>query len=116
MGGDISLINIDPDSGAITFSGTANSYGKITIQAIADDDPSTGNDNYETSSPVTKEIVIYRGVDGTITPDPASSDTTVPTFTANDQNIKINGVIGKINGTQGTPDHVTSGTTTYLWN
>ncbi|MCI8541658.1 MAG: hypothetical protein HFE67_09155, partial [Erysipelotrichaceae bacterium] len=44
VGGDISLINIDPDSGAITFSGTANSYGKITIQAIADDDPSTGND------------------------------------------------------------------------
>ncbi|MCI8541672.1 MAG: hypothetical protein HFE67_09225, partial [Erysipelotrichaceae bacterium] len=55
VGGDISLINIDPDSGAITFSGTANSYGKITIQAIADDDPSTGNDNYETSSPATKE-------------------------------------------------------------
>ncbi|MCI9524031.1 MAG: FimB/Mfa2 family fimbrial subunit, partial [Erysipelotrichaceae bacterium] len=57
VGGDISLIDIDPDSGAITYKGNG-SYGKVKIRATADDDPNTGNDNYN-SAYVEKEIVVY---------------------------------------------------------
>ena len=42
VGGDISLIDIDPDSGEITYKGNG-SYGKVTIRATADDDPCRKN-------------------------------------------------------------------------
>ena len=61
------------------------------------------------------KIVIYREVDGVITPDPASSDTTIPTFSASDTNIKTGGTIGKIQGTLGTPDTIGGSTTTYSY-
>ncbi len=112
-GGSIGLINIDPDTGAISHTG-GTAYGKVTIKATADDDPSSGYDNYNPAD-TTKEIVIYREVDGNVTPDSNSSSTTVPTFTTSDANIKPNGVIGKIIGTLGTPDNATSGTTTYKY-
>ncbi|MCI9293289.1 MAG: cadherin repeat domain-containing protein, partial [Erysipelotrichaceae bacterium] len=113
VGGDIGMINIDPDTGAITYNG-GNAFGKVKIRATVDDDPSTGNDNYNPSF-VEKEIVIYREVDGVITPDPASGDTTIPTFSANDTNIKTGGTIGKVQGTLGTPDTVGGSTTTYSY-
>ncbi len=113
VGGDVGMINIDPDTGAITYNG-GNAFGKVKIRATVDDDPSTGNDYYN-SSFVEKEIVIYREVDGVITPDPASSDTTIPTFSANDTNIKTGGTIGKVQGTLGTPDTVGGSTTTYSY-
>ncbi|MCI9524784.1 MAG: hypothetical protein HFF01_07025, partial [Erysipelotrichaceae bacterium] len=97
VGGDIGMINIDPDTGAITYNG-GNAFGKVKIRATVDDDPSTGDDNYIPSY-VEKEIVIYREVDGVVTPDPVSSDTTIPTFSAGDTNIKTGGTIGKIQGT-----------------
>ncbi|MCI9524449.1 MAG: hypothetical protein HFF01_05270, partial [Erysipelotrichaceae bacterium] len=62
VGGDVGMINIDPDTGAITYNG-GNAFGKVKIRATVDDDPSTGNDNYNPSF-VEKEIVIYREVDG----------------------------------------------------
>ncbi|MCI9292492.1 MAG: hypothetical protein HFF02_04210, partial [Erysipelotrichaceae bacterium] len=104
VGGDIAMINIDPDTGAITYNG-GNAFGKVKIRATVDDDPSTSKDNYNPAF-VEKEIVIYREVDGVINPDPASSDTTIPTFSASDTNIKTGGTIGKIQGTLGTPDTV----------
>ena len=113
VGGDISMINIDPNTGAITYNG-GNAFGKVKIRATVDDDPSTGNDNYNPSF-VEKEIVIYREVDGVVTPDPASGDTTIPTFTASDTNIKTGGTIGKIQGTLGTPDTIGGSTTTYSY-
>ncbi|NBJ65107.1 hypothetical protein D5266_07945, partial [bacterium c-19] len=76
-GGDISLVTIDPDSGALAYRG-GGAYGKVKIRATVDDDPSTGNDNYH-SAFVEKEIVIYREVDGSVTPHANSSDTTIPT-------------------------------------
>ncbi len=48
VGGDIGMINIDPDTGAITYN-RGNAFGKVKIRATADDDPSTGNDNYNPS-------------------------------------------------------------------
>ena len=110
-GGDVSLISIHPDTGAITYTGS-NTFGKVKIKATVDDDPSTGNDNYNSAS-VEKEIVIYREVDGSVTPDSNSSDTTTPTFTASDSNIKTGGIIGTIHGTLGTPDTIGGSTTTY---
>ncbi len=113
VSGDVSLINIDPNTGAIRYTGV-NAYGKVTIKATADDDPTSGHDDY-IASDATKEIVIYREVDGSVTPHANSSDANIPTFTASDTNIKINGVIGKIVGSMGTPDQVTSGGTTYTY-
>ncbi|NBJ63812.1 hypothetical protein D5266_01215, partial [bacterium c-19] len=68
-GGYSSLIEIDSDSGQIIYNGN-NVFNKVTIRATADDDPATGNDNYEPAY-VEKEIVIYRGVNATLTPDTA---------------------------------------------
>ncbi len=110
-GGDVSLISINPDTGAITYTGS-NAFGKVKIRATVDDDPTTGNDNYN-SAFVEKEIVIYREVDGSVTPHANSSDTTIPTFTASDSNIKTGGIIGTIHGTFGTPDTIGGSTTTY---
>ena len=110
-GGDISLVTIDPDSGALAYRG-GGAYGKVKIRATVDDDPSTGNDNYH-SAFVEKEIVIFREVDGSVTPHANSSDTTIPTFTASDSNIKTGGIIGTIHGTLGTPDTIGGTTTTY---
>ncbi len=110
-GGDVSLISINPDTGAITYTGS-NAFGKVKIRATVDDDPTTGNDNYN-SAFVEKEIVIYREVDGSVTPHANSSDTTIPTFTASDSNIKTGGIIGTIHGTLGTPDTIGGSTTTY---
>ncbi|MCI9293453.1 MAG: cadherin repeat domain-containing protein, partial [Erysipelotrichaceae bacterium] len=112
-GGSVGIINLDPDTGAITYTG-GTAYGKITIKAIADDDPNNGYDDYQASE-VTKEIVIYREVDGNVTPDSASSDSGIPTFKTSDANIKPNGIIGTIHGTMGTPDNITSGSTTYTY-
>ena len=112
-GGDVSLITIDPDTGAITYAGN-NAFGKVKIKATVDDDPSTGDDNYNAAS-AEKEIIIYRGVDGSITPHSNSSSTQTPTFTTSDSNIKINGIIGTINGTLGTPDVIDGSTTTYKY-
>ncbi len=110
-GGDISLITIDPDTGAIAYRG-GGAYGKVKIKATVDDDPSTGNDNFN-SAFVEKEIVIYREVDGSVTPHANSSDTTIPTFTASDSNVSTGGIIGTIHGTLGTPDTIGGSTTTY---
>ncbi|NBJ65404.1 cadherin repeat domain-containing protein, partial [bacterium c-19] len=110
-GGDISLISINPDTGAITYTGS-NALGKVKIKATVDDDPTTGDDNYN-SAFVEKEIVIYREVDGSVTPHSNSSDTTTPTFTASDSNISTGGIIGTIHGTLGTPDTIGGTTTTY---
>ena len=112
-GGDISLITIDPDTGAITYAGN-NAYGKVKIKATADDDPSSGKDNYNPAFSE-KEIIIYRGVDGSVTPDSNSSSTQTPTFTTSDSNIKVNGIIGTIKGSAGTPDTIGGNTTTYTY-
>ncbi|MCI8851439.1 MAG: cadherin repeat domain-containing protein, partial [Erysipelotrichaceae bacterium] len=112
-GGDVSLITIDPDTGAIAYQGN-NAFGKVKIKATTDDDPSTGNDNYNPSF-VEKEIVIYREVDGSVTPHTNSSSTTAPTFTSSDSNVKVNGIIGTIKGTLGTPDTIGGSTTTYRY-
>ena len=86
----------------------------MKIRATADDDPNTGNDNYNQAF-VEKEIVIYREVDGVVTPDPASSNINTPTFSMDKSNIKTGGTIGKIQGTLGTPDTIGSSTTTYSY-
>lgn len=112
-GGDIGLVTIDADTGQVTYLGN-NAYGKVTIRATVDDDPSTGKDNYD-SSFVEKEIIIVRGVDGVITPDSASSNTTIPKFSMDQANIKTNGTIGIIKGTLGTPDTIGGSTTTYSY-
>ncbi|NBJ64837.1 hypothetical protein D5266_06550, partial [bacterium c-19] len=112
-GGYSALIEIDPDTGEITYNGN-NAFNKVTIRATADDDPSTGLDNYNPAY-VEKEIVIYRGVNATLTPDSASSDTSVPTFTASQTNVMENGVIGTITGNEGTPDMIGGSTTTYSY-
>ena len=112
-GGYSSLIEIDSDSGQIIYNGN-NVFNKVTIRATADDDPATGNDNYEPAY-VEKEIVIYRGVNATLTPDTASSNTTTPTFTASQANVKGNGVIGTVQGTEGTPDTIGGTQTTYRY-
>ncbi len=112
-GGDAYLIEIDKDSGEITYKGNGG-FGKVKIKATVDDDPSTGDDNYE-SAFTEKEIVIYREVDGSVTPHSNSSDTTTPTFTASDSNVKVNGIIGTIKGTLGTPDTIGGTTTTYKY-
>ena len=112
-GGDAYLIEIDEDSGEITYKGNGG-FGKVKIKATVDDDPSTGDDNYE-SAFTEKEIVIYREVDGSVTPHSNSSDTTTPTFTASDTNVKVNGIIGTIKGTLGTPDTIGGTTITYKY-
>lgn len=113
VSGDIGLIDIDHDTGAITYKGNG-AYGKVTIRATADDDPGSGHDNYNAAS-VTKEIVIYAEVNGSVTPHANSSDINTPTFIANDPNVKTGGTIGTIHGAPGTPDNGTSGTTTYTY-
>ena len=113
-GGDTYLIDIDSDTGAITYKGNG-AYGKVKIKATADDDPSTGNDNYN-SAFTEKEIIIYKQVDGSVTPHANSSDSITPTFTATDTNVKTNGIIGTIQGTTGTPDNIGgSSTITYKY-
>ncbi len=112
-GGDVSLISINPDTGAITYTGS-NAFGKVKIRSTVDDDPTTGNDNYN-SAFVEKEIVIYREVDGSVTPHANSSDTTIPTFTASDSNVRTGGIIGTIHGTLGTPDTIGGTTTTFSY-
>ncbi len=113
VGGDIGLIDLDEDTGEVTYKGS-NAFGKVKIRATVDDDPTTGQDNYH-SSFAEKEIIITREVDGVLTPDPASSDATVPTFSTDKANIKTNGVIGTIQGTKGTPDVIGGATTTYRY-
>ncbi len=113
VGGDIGLIDIDADTGAITYKGNG-AYGKVKIRATADDDSSSGNDNYN-SAFAEKEIVIYAQVNGSVTPHADSSDISTPTFTANDSNVKINGTIGTIKGSPGTPDDVTGNRFTYTY-
>ena len=112
-GGDISLITIDANTGAITYAGN-NAYGKVKIKATIDDDPSTGLDNYNPAY-TEKEIIIYRGVDGSVTPHANSSSTQTPTFTTSDSNIKVNGIIGTIKGSLGTPDTIGGSNTTYRY-
>ncbi|MCI9312648.1 MAG: cadherin repeat domain-containing protein, partial [Erysipelotrichaceae bacterium] len=112
-GGDIYLIDLDPDTGKITYKG-AGGYGMVKIKATADDDPNSGNDNYEEAF-TEKEVVIYREVDGIVTPHANSSNANVPTFQANDANVKTGGTIGTIKGTQGTPDTIGGNTTTYSY-
>ena len=113
IGGDVSLITIDSDTGAITYTGN-NAFGKVKIKATIDDDPSTGLDNYNPAS-AEKEIIIYRGVDGSVTPHANSSSAQTPTFTTSDSNIKVNGIIGTIKGSLGTPDTIGDYTTTYKY-
>ena len=113
VGGDIGLIDIDSDTGAITYKGNG-AYGKVKIRATADDDSSSGNDNYN-SAYAEKEIVVYAEVNGSVTPHANSSDISTPTFSANDPNIKINGTIGTIKGSPGTPDDVTGSKFTYTY-
>ncbi|NBJ65420.1 hypothetical protein D5266_09575, partial [bacterium c-19] len=112
-GGDAYLIEIDEDSGEITYKGNGG-FGKVKIKATVDDDPSSGNDNYN-SAFTEKEIVIYQEVDGHVNPDGNSSNTTVPTFTASDSNIKINGIIGTIIGTKGTSTSLDNSQPTYRY-
>ena len=113
VGGDIGMIDIDSNTGAITYKGN-NAFGKVKIKATVDDDPNTGNDNYNPAY-AEKEIVIVREVDATITPDPASSDITIPTYSMDQANIKTGGTIGKIQGILGTPDTIGGSTTTYRY-
>lgn len=107
-GGDIGLIHINSDTGEISYQG-GNAYGKVKIKAEIDD-ASSDKKNYIVSS-TEKEIVIYRPVDGSFTPDAASSNPAIPTFTASDVNVKTGGVIGKIVGSLGTPDTIGAGNT-----
>ncbi len=113
VGGDIGLIDIDADTGTITYKGNG-AYGKVKIRATADDDPSTGNDAYN-SGYAEKEIVVYAQVNGSVTPHADSGDISTPTFSANDANVKINGTIGTIKGSPGTPDDVTGNKFTYTY-
>ncbi len=112
-GGDTYLIDIDANTGKISYTG-GGAFGKVKIKATADDDPSSGNDNYD-SAFTEKEIVIYQEVDGHVNPDGNSSDNTVPTFTASDSNIKINGIIGTIVGTLGTSASLDNSQPTYRY-
>ncbi|MCI9312809.1 MAG: hypothetical protein HFE68_05525 [Erysipelotrichaceae bacterium] len=111
-GGDVGLIQLDPNTGAVTYLG-GNAFGKVTIRATVDEIDPTAN-NY-INAYVEKDIVIYREVDGTITPDPVSSDTTIPTFSASDPNIRTGGLIGKVQGTLGTPDTIGGTLTTFSY-
>ncbi len=113
VGGDIGLIDIDENTGRITYKGNG-AFGKVKIRATADDNPASGEDKYN-SAFTEKDIVIYREVDGVVTPDPASSDINVPTFSVDQANIKMNGTIGTIKGTLGTPDTTGGSTTTYKY-
>ena len=115
VGGDMYLIDIDANTGAITYKGNG-AYGKVKIRATIDDDPSTGKDNYN-SAFTEKEIIVYKQVDGHVEPHANSSDSTIPTFTALDANVKTNGIIGTVKGTTGTPDNIggTSNVITYKY-
>ena len=53
--------------------------------------------------------------DGSVTPHANSSDTTIPTFTASDSNVRTGGIIGTIHGTLGTPDTIGGTTTTFSY-
>ena len=114
VGGDIGLIDINPDTGEITYTGNVT-FGKVKIRATADDkDKDQGVDNYDEVY-TDKEIIIAQDLEGVITPDTNSSDPNIPTFTATDTNVQTGGTIGKVQGTQGTPDNLKSGTITYTY-
>ncbi|MCI8540964.1 MAG: hypothetical protein HFE67_05580, partial [Erysipelotrichaceae bacterium] len=113
VSGDVGLIDLNENSGAVTYKGNG-AFGKVKIRATVDDDPATGMDNYN-SAYVEKEIVVYREVDGVVTPHVNSSDANAPTFQANDANVKTGGTIGTIKGTMGTPDTIGGTTTTYSY-
>ena len=104
-------IAIDPDTGALTYTGNG-AYGKITLQASVDDIP--GKDNYDPST-ATKEVVIYRDLNGSFNPHQNSSSGSTPIFSASDINAKTGGIIGTLQGSMGTPDNAVSGTTTYTY-
>lgn len=78
VGGDIGLIDINPDTGEITYTGNVT-FGKVKIRATADDDPLTGNDNYDAVY-AEKEIIIAQELDGEVEPHANSTDKTIPTF------------------------------------
>ncbi len=100
-GGDFGLIDIDADTGRITYKGNGD-FGKVEISATAADDPSSGNDNYLPAT-TKKEIIIYKEVNGVVNPASGSKDNTIPTFTANQANVQMNGKVAKITGMPGTP-------------
>ena len=56
VGGDIGLIDLDENTGKVTYKGNGV-FGKVKIRATIDDDPSTGNDNYD-SAYTEKEIIM----------------------------------------------------------
>ncbi|MCI9312830.1 MAG: cadherin repeat domain-containing protein, partial [Erysipelotrichaceae bacterium] len=112
VSGDIGLIDLDENTGAVIYKGNG-AFGKVKIRATVDE-INPNSDNYN-SAYVEKEIVVYREVDGVVTPHANSSDANVPTFQANDANVKTGGTIGTIKGTLGTPDTIGGTTTTYSY-
>ena len=58
-GGDVSLISINPETGAITYTGS-NAFGKVKIRATVDDDPTSGNDNFNSAFVEKKSLSIER--------------------------------------------------------
>ena len=104
------IISIDSNTGAITYKGNSV-YGKATIKATADDS-GTEKDNYNPAY-AEKEIIIYRGVNGKFSPDSASESTTNPIFTSNQANVQLNGIVGKVVGSEGTPDEIDGTDITY---
>jgi len=113
VGGDIGLIDINAETGKITYKGNG-AYGKVKIRATVDDDPQNELDKYAEAS-TEKEIVFYAQVEGSVIPHANSSDANIPTFTTGDNNIKTGGTIGTIKGAPGTPDNLTSGIITYTY-
>ncbi|MCI9312921.1 MAG: hypothetical protein HFE68_06095, partial [Erysipelotrichaceae bacterium] len=90
VGGDIGLIDINPDTGEITYTGNVT-FGKVKIRATADDkDKDQGVDNYDEVF-TEKEIIIAQDLEGVVTPDTNSSDPNIPTFTATDTNVQTGG-------------------------
>ncbi len=112
VGGDVGLIDLDGNTGKVKYKGNG-AFGKVKIRATVDD-INPNEDNYN-SAFAEKEIVIAREVDGMVIPDNASSDTVVPTFSANDPNVKTNGTIGTIKGILGMPDMIGGSITTYKY-
>ncbi|MCI8540636.1 MAG: hypothetical protein HFE67_03870, partial [Erysipelotrichaceae bacterium] len=111
-GGDIGLIDLDENTGAVTYKGNS-AFGQVTIRATVDEiDPNA--DNYG-SAYAEKTIVIYRELDGVVTPDSTSTNQTTPTFAVGDASVKIGGTIGAIQGILGTPDTIGGSTTTYSY-
>ncbi|MCI8491322.1 MAG: cadherin repeat domain-containing protein, partial [Lachnospiraceae bacterium] len=107
VGGDIGLIDLDKDTGEITYKGNGV-FGKVKIRATVDDDPDSEYDDYNEAY-TEKDILIVREVNGIVIPDDASTDKNVPTFSTDQANIKTGGTIGKIEGRDGTPDDIGSG-------